>query len=98
MSKHTQGPWGVSRLGNAVISGSPVPEVRGSDEVDYYGGHLIAESVAAQNVMLIAAAPEMYDVCVQLVSARDSCDPPELKNAYFAALHIINKLKVQDNE
>jgi len=36
-----------------------VPEVAGSGEVNYYGGHLIAESIAPQNVPMIAAAPNM---------------------------------------
>jgi len=67
--KHTKGPWRLggapsgrgSMAGTAVVADHPVPGIGGSDAVDYYGGHLVAESIAAQNLHVIAAAPEMYD-------------------------------------
>lgn len=56
---HTPGPWRVGETFGAIVSDSPVSGIRGSDNVEAYGGHLIAESVAQQNRALIAAAPEL---------------------------------------
>ena len=58
---HTRGPWRPSPRGGAVVADYPVPEISGSDDVDYYGGHLIAESIAPQNVPVIAAAAELLE-------------------------------------
>ena len=60
MANFTPGPWRRGCMGGAVVADHPVPEIGGSGDVEHYGGHLIAESVAPQNVPLIAAAPEMY--------------------------------------
>ncbi len=57
---HTTGPWRIGKAA-AVVSDHPVPEIHGSDSLDYYGGHLIAESIAPQNLAIIAASPEMLD-------------------------------------
>lgn len=61
LSKHTSGPWRVGSHGS-VVANSPIPGVNGSDAVDYYGGHLVCESVTPSNAKLIALAPEMYDL------------------------------------
>ena len=60
-AQHTPGPWRHSTQGRfaIVVGDHPVPGVKGSDEVAYYGGHLIAESVAPQNAPLIAASPDL---------------------------------------
>lgn len=70
MTKHTPGPWRVSR--GAVVADHPVPEIGGSDATDYYGGHLIAESIAPQNRAVIAAAPDML-AALKMVTA--TCGP-----------------------
>lgn len=62
---HTPGPWRVGRPGS-VVADHPVPEMDGSDAVDYYGGHLIAESVTAKNAPLLAAAPELLSAAKKL--------------------------------
>lgn len=67
-TKHTPGPWRSGRNGGSVVCGSPVPDVGGSDHVEYYGGHLIAESISARNVPVIAVAPELLEVA-QLIAA-----------------------------
>lgn len=59
--KPTEGPWRPGKIGGCVVADHPVPEIGGSDEVEHYGGHLIAESIAPQNVPLIAAAPELLE-------------------------------------
>lgn len=54
MSKHTPEPWRVGRPGT-VVSDTPVPGMGGSDAVEYYGGHLIGESITEANARRIVA-------------------------------------------
>ena len=54
MSKHTPEPWRVGRHGT-VVSDTPVPGIGGSDAVEYYGGHLIGESITEANARRIVA-------------------------------------------
>lgn len=61
--KHTPGPWRAGKYISCVVCDKPVPEIGGSDHVEYYGGHLIAESIAPQNAHLIAAAPDLLEAC-----------------------------------
>ncbi|HET6499041.1 MAG TPA: hypothetical protein VFH17_08335 [Coriobacteriia bacterium] len=63
MSEHTGGTWRPStKSGGAIVSDIVLDEPylnTGHNETEYYGGHLIAESVRANNRPIIAAAPEM---------------------------------------
>jgi hypothetical protein len=53
--------WRKSKISTAVVSNKPVDDqVYGSEDVEHYGGYLVAESVAPSRVDLIASAPEMY--------------------------------------
>jgi hypothetical protein len=66
----TPGPW---RLGNShgiVIADTPVNEGgTGHDDTDYYGGYLIAESIAkVSDAKLIAAAPELLEALQGMVA------------------------------
>lgn len=54
MSNHTPEPWRVGRP-FTVVSDTPVPEMGGSDAVEYYGGHLIGESIIEENARRIVA-------------------------------------------
>ena len=54
MSNHTPEPWRVGRPGT-VVSDTPVPGMGGSDAVEYYGGHLIGESIIEANASRIVA-------------------------------------------
>jgi len=66
--QHTKTPWRVGKptqMG-AVVADEPVPEIGGSDCVDYYGGHLIAESIAPRNAEFIVRACNAHE---QLVTA-----------------------------
>ncbi|MGS3142156.1 hypothetical protein ACB274_06105 [Aeromonas sanarellii] len=54
MSEHTKGLLRVGRPG-AVVADPPVPEMSGSDAVEYYGGHMVAESVTAANARRMVA-------------------------------------------
>lgn len=64
---HTKGPWRIGK-GRSVVADVPVPEMRGSEAVDFYGGHMVAESVTALNQPIIAAAPEMFEALNALFS------------------------------
>lgn len=58
MIEHTREPWRVGKCSasmGVVVSDEPVPEINGSDAVDYYGGHLVAESVTPANARRIVA-------------------------------------------
>lgn len=68
----TPGPWRVPLRRGAVVADHPVPGINGSDDVSYYGGHLIAESIAPHNRDLIAAAPDLAEACRMLVESYDA--------------------------
>lgn len=63
---YTKGVWKVGRGGYCVVSQEPAPEVNGSDAVEYYGGHLIGESMSEANAKRI----------VECVSACDGMENP----------------------
>ena len=54
MTDYTKGPWRIGRPGS-IVADEPVPEISGSDDVEYYGGHLIGESVSKGNARRIVA-------------------------------------------
>ena len=45
---------------------------------DFYGGYLVAESIAPENVPVIAAAPEMYELLKRYI-ADDPCAPGDAR-------------------
>lgn len=51
---HTNEPWRVGKTGG-VVADAPIPEMLGSNEVEYYGGHLVCESVTKSNAARIVA-------------------------------------------
>lgn len=74
-SKHTTGPWKVGNRNNCVVSESDeslsIRGAVGSDAIRYYGGNLICESVSESNAKLIAAAPELLEVLIEVVRISD---------------------------
>ncbi len=76
--KFTPGPWRVGKCSSSmavVVADFPVPEISGSDEIEYYGGHLIAESITPANARLAAAAPDMYEALKNYISVSRCKDP-----------------------
>lgn len=65
MSSYTPGPWRVGKR-NSVVSDNAVPEISGADAFDYYGVHLICESVTMRNARFIAKAPELAEALREL--------------------------------
>jgi len=51
---HNPAPWRVGKHGS-VVCDTPVPDIDGSDATEYYGGHLIAESITPSNARRIVA-------------------------------------------
>ena len=59
----TPGPWRVGRAG-AIVADVPIEGgVGGTSDTEYYGGHLIAETVAPCNAPILSAAPELLEAC-----------------------------------
>ena len=83
MAEHTLGPWRVGLQRSTVVADAPVPGIRGSDALDYYGGHLICESVAPQNRPIIAAAPDLLAAC-NAAAAMMEVLPVDVFNAHAA--------------
>lgn len=72
MTTWTKGPWRVGRAG-AVVADHPVPGMSGSGDIEYYGGHLIAESVTKENAPVLAASPELFDALAEYLAADLDC-------------------------
>ncbi len=63
---HNPGPWRASTQSDAVVADTAICEVRGADDIAYYGGYLIAESVARRNQPLIIAAPKLLATLIEI--------------------------------
>ena len=59
-TEFTPGPWRLGYGHTVVADSTEGLTIRGSIEPEYYGGNMIAESVAPANCHLISAAPELY--------------------------------------
>lgn len=85
---HTPGIWMAAKNGGGVISTNTDSKLfSGADEIHYYGGFLICESVAKQNIPIIAAAPLMLAL---LKSIKDEAEglPDALKKRIETAIII----------
>ncbi|TWI69027.1 hypothetical protein IP91_00092 [Pseudoduganella lurida] len=69
--EHTKTPWriGAGTSTGAVVADEAVPEIGGSDAVAYYGGHLIAESIAPRNAAFIVRACNTHDALLEYFRA-----------------------------
>jgi hypothetical protein len=65
----TPGPYRLGRAHTIVADVLPECPLGGSEDTTYYGGYLIAESVAECNRPLLAASPEMFAALEELASA-----------------------------
>lgn len=66
----TPGPWEVDKEGRAFVVNSQIHNGDANDQ--FYGGELIAESIFnPDDRKLIAAAPELLEICKALVSLVD---------------------------
>jgi hypothetical protein len=65
----TPGPYRIGRHGSCIVTDHPVEGMNGSDAINYYGGHMVAESVARQNAPLLAAAWDLLEACRAILDA-----------------------------
>lgn len=69
-TEHSKGNWRIGKSSTTVITdnGEGFPKGFGHDDVEYYGGFLIGESIyKIADARLIAAAPSMLE---SLIAAR----------------------------
>lgn len=60
MSHATPGPWQPGKQEGTVVSALPVAGIQHNpDCTAHYGGYLIAESIAPQNIPVVAAGPTL---------------------------------------
>jgi len=65
--KHTPGPWRIGKTGGTVVCDTATHREDASG-VEYYGGHLVAESICRrEDALLIAAAPDLLAACESIV-------------------------------
>lgn len=67
MTTHTPGPWKIGNYGS-VVTNTPDRQVEivgphSEDTINWYGGHVICETVTNGNAALIAAAPDLLEAC-----------------------------------
>lgn len=63
----TRGPWRRGKYPHSIVADCPVPGIKGSENIEAYGGYLIAESVAPQNMPLLIEAPAMLALLRELI-------------------------------
>lgn len=86
MSAHTPTPW---REGNeptgSIVADEPVPGLDGSDDTDFYGGHLVAESVTPSNREFIVRACNAHDdLLAAAQDAQCACSIKERDSGHLA--------------
>ncbi|MCP1118897.1 hypothetical protein [Robbsia andropogonis] len=67
-TKFTPEPWRVGRPGT-VVSSHPVNGMAGSDDITYYEGHMVAESVVPENAKRIVQCVNLFDELVGAVAS-----------------------------
>lgn len=68
-AKHTPGPWRFGKRSDDVVADVNAGHRDDQDSLEFYGGHLVAESIARRaDKALIAAAPELLDALKRLVA------------------------------
>ncbi len=64
--KHAPGSWKLGKHGGTIVADSRTTEKpnTGHDDVEYYGGYLICESIATQAIaQAITALPDLLAAC-----------------------------------
>jgi hypothetical protein len=77
-----KGNWSYNGNGGVISTLNGGGLVNGADEVDFYGGYLIAESISKANAQLIAAAPELYEALKQVLEDHNLLDYVQTETLY----------------
>ncbi len=81
-AKFTPGPYLPGKTVDSIISETQVNESTDDfGELEYYGGYVIAESIAQKNKPLLMAAPDMYDALRAAL-----CDDPDWRRLAVEAI------------
>jgi hypothetical protein len=69
-SNHTRGTWMRGRTSDSIVTDAPIETGSKLDprSVEYYGGHVVAESISSNDVPLLLNAPGMYDALQAFVA------------------------------
>lgn len=90
---HTPGPWRIGKNYGGIVADHPIEGgVMGTEDVDAYGGYLIAETVAPCNKPIIAAAPQMLAL-LKKYAADDPCAHGDPRHA--EALELIAAVEAE---
>ncbi|MGH9767212.1 MAG: hypothetical protein ACREAB_07235 [Blastocatellia bacterium] len=63
---HDPGPWVDGKTSDVIVAPDADRRAMSEDAFDYYGGFVIAESVAPWNRPILKAAPELFDALAEL--------------------------------
>jgi hypothetical protein len=87
LPRFTHGPWRIGKGGGAIVADIPIEGgVPGTNDVEAYGGYLVAETVARVNAPLLASAPRLLRALELMVAwhgkrgdvtGQDELLPPE---------------------
>lgn len=75
------------RQKDAVVSDSSIRPNMEKSDIDFYGGHVVAESIVPEYVNLVAAAPDLYNALIDILPHAEviiNKNHPALRNAYEA--------------
>ena len=94
MSEHTPGPWRKGKTMDSIVGDDPTARESGTghEEIEYYGGFCVAESVLPRNQALIIAAPELLEAleachaCIVSMMPHEPCDLPPAALQAIAAI------------
>lgn len=81
-AKHTPGPWRFGNRSDDVVADTNAGHSDDEGSLAFYGGHLVAESIAPRNRPLIAAAPELLEALQAIFAAMH----PDIPGAPGSAL------------
>lgn len=75
-AKHTPGPWKKGKTADSIVSDSNegIGQLHDTDTVEFYGGFVVAESVASCNEGLIMLAPDMKQWLEKIAIVNCTCD------------------------
>ncbi len=71
MKTHKLGSWRLGKHGGTVVADSRTGKKPGAghDDVDYYGGFLVCESIATREIaQAITALPDLLAVCKEVIA------------------------------
>lgn len=91
-ANHTATPWRVGRKG-CVVADVPVPGMGGNDDVAYYGGHMVAESVTEANAAFIVKVVNLHEQLVAALRTAEELNTIHLRSASPTQIKRVGELR-----